>query len=199
MSKKEALLNTLKEGVERLQREGVDRCVVHVQEMDGIIDKCGLIVRNAHYPSELLTPDEKAFEDKKESYATFSLITGDMGGGLSHFTGPYVEQVRRARIAENIYQPLGKTDFENKYDSMDCEEFAKVMAEAGVSPKELTEWIDGGIRQYHAKTAELNENAGVYESLKRLEGYMPIVPITSLNENMMHSVVHVSKDAPYIV
>jgi hypothetical protein len=193
MSTKEVLFNILNEGMSRIQKEGVDRCVLHVQEMDGIIDKCGFIERKSHYPTELLTPTEKAFEDKKESYATFSIITGDMGGGLSHFSEPYIEQVRRTRIAEEIYQPLGKTDFENKYNSMDCEELAVIMAEAGVKPEDLKEMIENGIRQYHNKTVELMEKSGedvsVYESLQKLEGYKPIVPMTSLNENFANSVV----------
>ena len=171
------ILEVLNGGIQRAQREGVDRCVFHVQEMPGEFGG-GFYEKQPHYPAEILVPSEKGMVDNKKSYAAFSLMTGDVGG-LIKYKEPCVEQLTRERINGKIFVPWevpSEDRFVNKYAILRGEEgmreFAEGAARDDATPEELREEIEKGINEYHAKTIELMEKAGVYEGMKGRNRYI---------------------------
>jgi len=165
-TRSDAIYSVLENGIKRMQREGVDRCVMHVQPLDGDFEG-GFFEKLSYYPEGILTNPEKQMTKDKKSYAAWSLITGDVGG-MINYRQPSIEQSER-RILKTAFVPWDEK-YVNKYVILEGENglnaFARGAAEDGATGEEIENGINSGIKDYHSKTIELMDKAGVYKWLE---------------------------------
>jgi hypothetical protein len=190
--KEKALLEELQNGIHEMQKSGVDRVLLNVQDAEPNPDAFGWqdVKRKSYYPTETLTTPEIEMIDGKKTYAAFSLIAGNCGGFVN-YTEPVMEQVVRTWVHTMMLDRGVRSNMNYVSDvaRVGIEDFAESLAKDGITPDEVRGMIGKGIAEYKGKTVELMENDGVYESLQKLERYKPIVSMTALNENFSNNVV----------
>lgn len=182
-----AIYNTLLNGLHRMEKEGINRIYVCLEEMKPDERAFGNWIDSdklRYYPYEILDPREKEAVLKENHYSAGFLVGPEIPGVIKH-PGYGFEVIERTHFHPMLHQLKDNGETKNKmeyyrndcfYDKEQIKLIAEQMANAKATAKEIEGMIEDGIKNYHQVTKELMEKAGVFKSLESLEKRIELNP-----------------------
>ena len=165
-----ALLN----GLDEMKKHNVDRITLTIQETEPR-ETSAMWVTSPHeryYPLEILTDEEQEMIKAGKHYESAALVLENVGGMVTYPNNGLERVQRTSRVP--VLCPMEEKDY--IYDTEggiitkeSLKSFADLAQSRGCTPEMINQRVQEGIQEYHDKTSELMEQAGVYETLERME------------------------------
>ncbi len=182
----EEVYSALVEGLDEMERKGVERIALTVNESKPDKNALGWnpLSGSNYYPHEMLDGEEQRMVGSGRHYEVGALIR-DHAGGVSENERRGVELVYRTHvktllpIGEEVRNPLNYITKRRVISSEEeLEQFADDVAALNWTPEEVRNAVAGGIKEYLLTTERLMDAAGVHSRLEKMNGnYSPFEQI----------------------
>ena len=178
------IYDALAESLQYMKDNGIDRIPLFVdnpipEEMEAIGQVFGKFTQaesDRYYPDEVLHwPERELIGEGTDgkSYTAYSLVRENVGG-LVEYGEPGIEIATRShfcpmlpRMKDSRWYYKSRTGALTGEDAM--RDFAKVAAESGWTSEMLKDHVTKMAEEYRDITLKLSEDAGVFDSLLKME------------------------------
>lgn len=171
-------------GLDRMKREGVDRVLLSLHEVEPDTSEAGNFVNveefqkeNPYHSFEGLPNAEQDMIRTGKSYQVAALVQDTVHGEVS-YPGPGVETYTRSRV--NWMLPAMKPEAGIQYKTVGgvhagdgLKEFALGAAKSGWKPEDVERVVEAGIKDYKLQSVELMQAGGVRDSKVFEKDYLP--------------------------
>ena len=172
-----AVYSALMNGLDEMDRQGVDRVVLTLYESEPNQNATGRWLTAGKdtnfYPFEMLDETEQGMIKNGKHYTVVALVRDNVGD-VVRYGDKGVEVYNRTHIVP--FLPRLKPESELNYVTEggvhrgdNLKQFAESVAGNGWNPQAIEQRVSAGIQEYHGITRKLMEKAGVYDALQKME------------------------------
>lgn len=172
-----SVYSALIEGLNKMEKQGVDRVVLSVYESEPSQNATGRWLSMnkdiPYYPFEMLDKTEQGMIKGGKNYTVVALVRDNVGD-IVRYENKGLEVYQRTHITPF----LPKLKFESElnyvteggaYTNEKLRQFAENIAGNGWNPGAIEQRVSTGIQEYHEITRELMEKNGVYDVLLKMK------------------------------
>jgi len=168
--------NALINGLNEMERQGVDRIVLTLYESEPSKNAFGRFIdiekEFRYYPLDMLDEAEQEMIKKGKTYTVVALVRDNVGG-IVQYENKGIEKYHRARVHPLLPRLKPESDLNYAteggiYTGKNFKKFIEEVIEGAWDPKEIEQRINSGIQEYYTITQRLMEKAGVYTKLEQM-------------------------------
>lgn len=195
ISQNGAVYKALMNGLEGMSSQEVDRVVLTLNESTPSQNATGrwLTTKDTnYYPFEMLEEVEQDMIRAGKTYTIVALVRADVGNVLT-YEDDGVEEFHRTHIVP--WLPRMKSESQLNYITEggiymgdNLRQFAESAASDGWTSEAIEQAIRRGIHEYHVVTRRLIGQAGVYNSLERMEK-RNFTPLEQIMDDLRKNIV----------